>query len=258
MAIAKFAKTPVGGHFDFEYQINDQEWKKVSSQNPIYQIPVNVQKTIKGSIKIRNASKQLFGSMAIGGVPPAGKESAASSRLELNVTYKDMKGEEIDVTELQQGTDFVAEIVVSNAAGNGERLDELALHAMFPAGWQIYNSRMTGVQFEGKTSTPDYLDIRDDRAFYYFDLEGYDYYGGDSEESEGDESEESSEDESAYTSYGNKRIFRIALNASFNGKFYLPQIYCLAMYDNSVYAGVTGRWIKVVGKQRQVVTAKAN
>jgi uncharacterized protein YfaS (alpha-2-macroglobulin family) len=255
MAIAKFAKLRGNEPFEFEYQINDQEWKKVSSKNPIYEIPVNINKVTKGSIKIKSISKPLFGCMITGGIAPPGKESTSSSKMNMEIRYKDMKGEDINIEELEQGTDFVAEITVENPSKDGEKLDELALHAMFPAGWQIYNSRMTGMQFEGKTSTPDYLDIRDDRAFYYFDLEPYDYY--EREYNEEDENDESSEEESAYNSYGNKRIFRIALNASFNGKFYLPQIYCSAMYDNSVYAGVEGKWIKVVGKQRSVVTAKA-
>jgi uncharacterized protein YfaS (alpha-2-macroglobulin family) len=260
MAIAKFSNLQANEPFDFEYQINDQEWKKVSTKNPIHQIPIGVSKTTKGSVKVKNTTRQLYGCMITGGIPPAGKEEVSENRMTMEINYKDMKGEAIDITNLEQGTDFVAEIIVTNPSEEGQRLDELALNAMFPAGWQIYNSRMTGVQFEGKTSTPDYLDIRDDRALYYFDLEPYTDYEGEYTEGDGDgESDgESEEDEESYSSYGNKRTFRIALNASFNGKFYMPQIYCSAMYDNSVYAGVAGQWIKVTSKQRSVVTAKAN
>jgi len=259
MAIAKFAKLSVRDPFEFEYQVNNEEWKKVSSGVALSQIRINATTAPKGSIKIKNASRNLFACMVTGGIPAAGKEEPDNSQLELEVNYKSINGEVIDVTSLEQGTDFVAEIIVTNPVQDGRRLDELALHAMFPSGWQIYNSRMTGIQFEGKTSTPDYLDIRDDRAFYYFDLEGYDYDGEYYEEdySEKDDSE-SSEDERSYDSYGKRRIFRIALNASFNGKFYLPQIYCSAMYDKSVYAGVAGKWITVREKQKTVVTAKAN
>jgi uncharacterized protein YfaS (alpha-2-macroglobulin family) len=260
MAVAKFGKWKKDELIQFEYQVNNGEWVKVSTKNPLYQVPIDLAKAGKGNVKVKSATQApLYGCLVMRGVPPPGEETFENNELELQVVYKDMQGNEIEVDELEQGTDFVAEITVKNISEVHERLDELALNAMFPSGWQIYNSRMTGTQFEGRTSVPDYLDIRDDRAYYYFDLETYnDYYANTSEETDSEQEEGEGEGESYndedydYRSYGNQRIFRIALNASFNGKFYLPQIFCAAMYDNAVYAGVTGKWIKIVDKQKAV------
>ena len=64
---------------------------------------------------------------------------------------------------------------------------------------------------------PEYMDIRDDRVYSYFDL----------------------------NKYKTKR-FRILLNASYLGKFYLPTVYCEAMYDNEINSRKGGKWIEVV------------
>lgn len=40
--------------------------------------------------------------------------------------------------------------------------------------------------------------------------------------------------------------FRIVLNAAYIGKFYLPTIYCEAMYDNTINSRKPGKWGNVV------------
>ncbi|MFN8396504.1 MAG: hypothetical protein U0176_17905 [Bacteroidia bacterium] len=44
----------------------------------------------------------------------------------------------------------------------------------------------------------------------------------------------------------NQKTFRILLNASYLGKFYLPTVYVEAMYDNSISARIPGEWVTVV------------
>ncbi len=61
-----------------------------------------------------------------------------------------------------------------------------------------------------------YQDIRDDRIYTYFDLEP-----------------------------GETKTFKVLLNASYLGTFYLPLIKVEAMYDVSINANTAGRWIKV-------------
>jgi hypothetical protein len=62
-----------------------------------------------------------------------------------------------------------------------------------------------------------YQDIRDDRVNTFFDL-----------------------------SRGERRTFKVLLNASYAGTFYLPGVYCEAMYDNTVSALKKGREVSVV------------
>jgi len=38
----------------------------------------------------------------------------------------------------------------------------------------------------------------------------------------------------------------ILLNASYVGRFYLPSVYCEAMYDNEINARKGGKWVEVV------------
>ncbi len=62
-----------------------------------------------------------------------------------------------------------------------------------------------------------YQDIRDDRVNTFFDL-----------------------------SRGQRKTFKVMLNAAYVGTFYLPGVYCEAMYDNTVSALRKGREVSVV------------
>jgi uncharacterized protein YfaS (alpha-2-macroglobulin family) len=144
-----------------------------------------------------------------------------------------MQGSEIDVTSLEQGTDFVAEVTMSNPGSKGD-LYELALTQIFPSGWEIHNTRLDGTSFTREIAVPEYQDIRDDRVLTYFDLgspgQKYRYPW-------------------AYPTRKteqNEKTFRILLNASYLGRYYLPTVYVEAMYDNSISARVPGEWVTVV------------
>lgn len=65
------------------------------------------------------------------------------------------------------------------------------------------------------------MDIRDDRVMHYFDLNP-------------------NQDAS----------FTVLLNASYQGKFYLPAVKVEAMYDNSIFANTAGRWVEVVPEKK--------
>ena len=66
-------------------------------------------------------------------------------------------------------------------------------------------------------NTSNYQDIRDDRVYTYFNM---------------------NENETL--------TYYIQLNAAYLGKYFLPGTYCGAMYDNSINAGVNGKWVEVV------------
>ena len=90
-----------------------------------------------------------------------------------------------------------------------------------PSGWEIHNSRMD-MYNSNKSSYFTYQDIRDDRIYTYFDL-----------------------------GKGKTKTFRVQLNSSYLGKFYMPGISVEAMYDNSIYARVKGGWVDVK-KERSI------
>ena len=170
------------------------------------------------AIKIENKTKgMLFVRVVSRGVPAAGEEKEFTSGLLLNVVYKNMKGEVINVSQMEQGTDFVAELSVANNSGRGF-LKNLSLTQLFPSGWEIHNKRLEDNQESfAKTDAASYQDIRDDRIYSYFDLGA-----------------------------GQKKVFRVILNASYTGRFYLPSVKAEAMYDNGILSAKKGMWVQVV------------
>ena len=95
----------------------------------------------------------------------------------------------------------------------------MALSQIFPSGWEILNSRMDNTDNSAKSSVPRYQDIRDDRVYTYYTLRA-----------------------------SETKTFRIYLNASYYGTFYLPAVYTEAMYDASISARIAGKWVNVVNQ----------
>lgn len=223
MAMSKFAGKSGGGPFTFSYDINGKSGN-FTSQTPVAQIklPANGSNTVT----IRNTSKtQIFARLILRGQPAVGTPTQfAASNLNMNIQYKTLKGEPLNVTNIRQGTDFVAEVTVGNTGSLGKNYKELALAQVFPSGWEIGNSRMEKVQGYTNTSVPRYQDIRDDRVNTFFDL-----------------------------AVGKQQTYRIQLNAAYIGRFWLPTQQCEAMYDNSISAKQGGFWVDVSAGERKAM-----
>ncbi|MFO0322486.1 MAG: hypothetical protein ACK504_08660, partial [Bacteroidota bacterium] len=166
---------------------------------------------IKVSVK---GSGNLFARIIKQGIPKAGTETDKFNNLVLEVNYKTLNGNPIDVTSLEQGTDFMAEVTIKNPGIRG-MYHNLALSQIFGSGWEIRNQRLDNITYL-KGDVPTYQDIRDDRVYSYFDL-----------------------------GVGSSKTFKVLLNASYIGFYYLPGINCEAMYDNSITAHVSGKWVRV-------------
>jgi len=170
------------------------------------------------SIKIKNDGEgPMFVRLVRSGIPAIGNEKASANEISMTVVYRNLNGAVINPDRIEQGTDFMAEIVVSNQGS--QIIQNLALTHVFPPGWEILNSRMDEVASVHQADLPTYLDIRDDRANLYFDL-----------------------------LRGKSKTFRVLLNASYKGKFYLPGVNCEAMYDESIHARNAGKWIEVIDR----------
>ena len=50
--------------------------------------------------------------------------------------------------------------------------------------------------------------------------------------------------------------FRVYLNASYLGKFYMPALSCEAMYNASIAARQPGKWVSVVSELDKTMSAK--
>ncbi|WP_273568405.1 hypothetical protein [Maribacter halichondriae] len=134
--------------------------------------------------------------------------------LKASMVFKGRDGSRIDATKIMQGTDFVAEVTLTNTSSNN--LKDMALTEIFPSGWEIVNTRFTDFgEFADNQVT--HTDIRDDRANFYFDMKK-----------------------------NETKTFRVLLNASYLGRYYLPGVQAEAMYDNDYIVRTKGQWVEVV------------
>ena len=201
----------------FSYTINGKTETK-SSANSILKIKIPIKSLNEQTIKINNKkSGILYARIVLEGIPELGNEFASSNNLSLSVNYKLPNGTAIQPDAIEQGTDFIAEVKVTNPSKYPYK--EMAISQIFPSGWEIINARMFNIGNLGQSSTYTYQDIRDDRVYTHFDLKA-----------------------------NESKTFRILLNASYIGDFYLPGVFTEAMYDGAINARSTGKWIKVVGK----------
>jgi hypothetical protein len=217
IAVCKYAKQGGGSSaMNFEYTINGKNATHISKK-PLAQINIPVKGTEKGNIKLKNNSKGvLFARIILEGIPLKGDQTAADNNLYVHIQYTSMSGAGIDPGKLEQGTDFIAEVTVTNPSVNSY-YQQMALTQIFPSGWEIQNMRITDSETSIKSDLYDYQDIRDDRVYTYFGI-----------------------------SHGKSKTFRFVLNAAYCGKFYLPTVYCEAMYDNTINSRKPGKWVTVI------------
>lgn len=167
------------------------------------------------SVTVKNNDKgMLYVKVVYSGILPVGQEQVEQRGLSTSIVFKDRGGNAINPASLAQGTEFVAEVTVSNT--RGERVENIALTQIVPSGWEIVNTRFTDFGSFAENNV-DYTDIRDDRTNFYFPLKAHE-----------------------------TKTFRILLNASYPGSYYLPGVQAEAMYDNSFLARTKGQWVKVV------------
>ena len=209
-------KYKMSGSMDFSYAV-DGKAKKVSTTRNIWTETLLDKTAFSASLELKNTGKSpLFACLVAEGIPAEGKEEAYANGLTLAVSYMDHDGHPVNTSALQQGTNFTAVVTVSNSSPRG--YNHLVLTEVFPAGWEILNTRfLTGDTVDNQVTGVNYQDIRDDRAYSYID----------------------------YLPAGKQVTVRINLCAVYPGRFYLPPVYCEAMYDHLVRANTEGKMVTV-------------
>jgi uncharacterized protein YfaS (alpha-2-macroglobulin family) len=217
IAIARYAGISTDKReLSVSFQWGDSKENTVTSQSPVFQTDLPVGQATEGLITFKNNGKNVvYPRIIIEGIPAQGKEKAARNGMKIAVHFKSADGKDINPVELEQGTDFVAEVTVSHEGKSGD-FEEVALTHIVPSGWEIHNERM-GNGAIAEQQDFEYQDIRDDRVYTYFDLK-----------------------------QGGSKVFRVIFNASYLGNFYMPMIGVEAMYDATIHARIPGRWISVV------------
>jgi uncharacterized protein YfaS (alpha-2-macroglobulin family) len=227
-ALSKYAVKNFGDKGPaFAYRLGGGAYKDGDGSKPIATVNFTEQAQKQNRIGVKNkGSAKLYARLILAAQPLVGEETAESSNIAVSVRYTDNKGKIVDISRLEQGTDFVAEVTIRRTGSFKFPFEELALAQVFPSGWEVLNARMSTIS-QGGSSAADYQDIRDDRVYTYFDLPyGYDYRNQRDKES--------------------RSTYRIQLNAAYAGRYYLPAVSCEAMYDSRIRGSVPGRWVEVI------------
>ena len=207
-----------GEAFSFEQLIGSGAARPVKAEQPIHREVLKMFPDEGENIKLNNtAEKTLYATIIAEGVPRAGEEQASHKDLAMEVEYKDLDGNSIEVDKMTQGSDFVVDVSISNHTQ--AKIDNIALTQILPSGWEIHNSRMDAEQ-NNNNAAFDYQDTRDDRVYTYFELKP-----------------------------GETKTFRTLLNATYLGQYYLPGVSVEAMYNAAQHARVKGHKVEVYKKR---------
>jgi alpha-2-macroglobulin len=218
IAVSKYlSNAKLGEGINIAYNINNGKEYTIKSNNFITQSELDIEFTISKTIDIANNGNELVYAKIISiGQPEIGDNKDASNNLDMKISYYTTEGESLDPIKIKQGTDFVAEIYIQHV-GLINKYENLALSQVLPSGWEIINTRLNDTEIFGNTDPFTYQDIRDDRVYTYFDL-----------------------------TKNKSKTYKVLLNASYPGRYYLPTTYCEAMYDNEINAKRHGMWVEVV------------
>lgn len=217
LAISKFVKqNPIEDAIEATLSINGKTQKIQGSNHYLQQIVLDEPEKNASLSLTKSNNATLFLRFIKKGIPLEESGLDKKSNLNFSVAYFDTSENSIDVSSLPKGTNFKANVTVSNPGRRG-LYSELALTQIFPSGWEIINTRLDDI--EDNTGALKHKDIRDDRVMHYFDLKP-----------------------------NEEATFTVLLNATYEGRYYLPMINVEAMYDNSIYANTSGKWIQVVSE----------
>ncbi|MDC0009367.1 MG2 domain-containing protein [Winogradskyella sp.] len=216
LAIGKMITQNGGKELKLTYTINGKT-ETIDTKNGIAQRNIPINEGVN-KMSISNGKDNLvYVRVLNSGKLKLGEELAEQRGFSILTVYKDLQGNKIDVTKLQQGQDFAATVSISNLTR--DYVNDVALTQIFPSGWDIVNTRFTDFG-DTTVSTARYTDIRDDHVNFYFDMNRSGKYG--------------------------TKTFTVMLNASYLGTYYLPGAQAEAMYDNDDYlVRNKGEWVTV-------------
>ncbi|MBR0538787.1 MAG: hypothetical protein IJK36_00985 [Bacteroidales bacterium] len=126
----------------------------------------------------------------------------------MTVSYTDKNGNPVNLSNLTAGTDLTVQMTVTNPSEY--QVTELALSYYLPSGWELVNDRLMG-DMTGNEGAK-HIDLRDDRAYFYFDLMPR-----------------------------SKKTFTVKANATYEGNYMIPAVRCEDMYNAEIFYNVPAR-----------------
>lgn len=216
IAFSHYAKQNKSGNINAAC-IKDGKSVSFNSDGHVVKKSLEVTGTGQKTLKIKNnGGNVLFASVAISGIPLENAGGAFENGLHMKVDYFTLDGSSLDVNKIEQGTDFLVKVKVSNASSY-DTYKEAYLTQVFPSGWEIQNERLSGNTEDSENY--NYKDVRDDRVLTYFSLKPRE-----------------------------TKTFTVKLHASFIGRYFAPAFVCGSMYDSEIVARNLGFWTSVYGE----------
>ncbi len=220
LTLGSFYKTSSfsGGAVQFKIKMADGKTEKKSFSG--YQMLIELEELWEKEISVTvENNNPLFVTLFSEGIPLESKIESAYSGIELTRNYYDEDGRATTVTERGQGKPFW--VIYRVKSVNSQPLQRLALSSMFPSGWEVSNARLTGTALPSwvqnkRLSSGNYMDIRDDRVNWFFDLRPR-----------------------------RDLFFGVKINPTFKGTFTLPPVVVEAMYSPEFYARIKGGKVTV-------------
>ncbi len=158
--------------------------KKVAFDTDKWSLGYPIESGFGKQLKIRldkdAGVKRVFATLSWNGVPLVPDVHDEQKNISLKVEWLDEDGMAIDPSKLPQGTTFWGHFRVRRIQ-SGVPIEEVALLQVLPSGWEIENVRLSGEQRPGWMANwnlhrEEYVDIRDDRIIWFFDIRGRQYY----------------------------------------------------------------------------------
>ena len=128
--------------------------------------------------------------------------------IKMTVSYSDKNGNPVNLSNLAAGTDLRVKMTVQNPSQ--WQVTELALSYYLPSGWELVNDRVSGDMTGNEEAK--HIDLRDDRAYFYFDL-----------------------------APNTRKTFTLKANATYEGNYMIPAVRCEDMYNAEIYYQVPAR-----------------
>lgn len=215
IAMAKLAEKMGKSVISYEWELNGVAQKAMNSGDVFQEVTLKPQDKVR--VTLKNKGEGDIYVRLLGRTQPLEDNFPAESNgVRLYVKYVDDNNKEINVTQLKQGTEFYANVIVQNISG--QYLTDMTLNQIFASGWEIFNNRLFNPSdTRTSASTYNYQDIRDDRVYTYFNI-----------------------------GTGYSMSFRVRLQAAYCGRFYLPAVSSEAMYSPDENGRTKGQWVEVV------------
>ncbi|TKX29794.1 alpha-2-macroglobulin [Campylobacter sp. MIT 12-5580] len=163
---------------------------------------------------VLNAKNTIYGHFGVEGIKLE-LSKPFTNKINISRSFYNEKGEPIDESKLQSSQNFYMRLDVS--LNNAASVQNLALTQVLPSGWEVANTLLdTKIPRFADNSKLDFIDIRDDKIMWFFDL---------------------SNDET--------KSFFIKLTAVTPGEFTLSGAFAEAMYDNTYQSLSEGKKVIV-------------